>query len=553
MKPLQKNSSYNSPQGPVMLVIMDGVGIGAGDAGDMVAKASTPTLDWLKENALFTTLKAHGRAVGMPSDDDMGNSEVGHNAIGSGRVFDQGALLVKNAVASGAMFDGKEWQDLTSALDNNTLHLIGLLSDGNVHSHIDIVFSMIQQAQSQGIKKLRLHTLLDGRDVGPTSALDYVTKTESLLAQINSSGEFDYKIASGGGRLFITMDRYNADWPMIERGWNVHVKGEGRQFDSATQAIETLRSETPGVIDQDLKEFVIAENGEPVGPIVDGDSVVLFNFRGDRALEISRAFDDPDLTEFERGPIPDVKFAGIMQYDADLQIPKNFLVSPPSIDEVMGQYLAEAGVTQLAVSETQKYGHVTYFFNGNRSGKFNEATEDYVEIKSDLLPFEQRPWMKGGEITDVLLDSIDQNKHQFLRANYPHGDMVGHTGDLLAVEMSVETVDLCLARLKKAIDAKGGIMIVTADHGNADEMFEVNKKTGELKLDSNDKPKMKTSHTLNAVPCYIYDASGAANLRLSAAATATTPLGISSLAATAITCLGFLPPEDYDRSIVDVG
>jgi 2,3-bisphosphoglycerate-independent phosphoglycerate mutase len=553
MKPLQKNSSYNSPQGPVMLVIMDGVGIGAGDAGDMVAKASTPTLDWLKENALFTTLKAHGRAVGMPSDDDMGNSEVGHNAIGSGRVFDQGALLVKNAVASGAMFDGKEWQDLTSALDNNTLHLIGLLSDGNVHSHIDIVFSMIQQAQSQGIKKLRLHTLLDGRDVGPTSALDYVTKTESLLAQINSSGEFDYKIASGGGRLFITMDRYNADWPMIERGWNVHVKGEGRQFDSATQAIETLRSETPGVIDQDLKEFVIAENGEPVGPIVDGDSVVLFNFRGDRALEISRAFDDPDLTEFERGPIPDVKFAGIMQYDADLQIPKNFLVSPPSIDEVMGQYLAEAGVTQLAVSETQKYGHVTYFFNGNRSGKFNEATEDYVEIKSDLLPFEQRPWMKGGEITDVLLDSLDQNKHQFLRANYPHGDMVGHTGDLLAVEMSVETVDLCLARLKKAIDAKGGIMIVTADHGNADEMFEVNKKTGELKLDSNGKPKMKTSHTLNAVPCYIYDASGAANLRLSAAATATTPLGISSLAATAITCLGFLPPEDYDRSIVDVG
>lgn len=536
-----------------MLVIMDGVGIGAGDAGDMVARASTPTLDWLKENALFTTLKAHGRAVGMPSDDDMGNSEVGHNAIGSGRVFDQGALLVKNAVASGAMFEGQEWQNLTNSLDNNTLHLIGLLSDGNVHSHIDIVFSMIRQAQSQGIKKVRLHTLLDGRDVGPTSALDYVNKTEALLDEINSSEEFDYKIASGGGRLFITMDRYNADWPMIERGWNVHVKGIGRQFASATQAIETLRSETPGVIDQDLLEFVIAENGEPVGPIVDGDSVVLFNFRGDRALEISRAFDDPDLTEFDRGPIPDVNFAGIMQYDADLQIPKHFLVSPPSIDEVMGQYLAEAGVTQLAVSETQKYGHVTYFFNGNRSGKFDESIEDYVEIKSDLLPFEQRPWMKGGEITDVLLDSLDNNKHQFLRVNYPHGDMVGHTGDLLAVEMSVETVDLCLARLKKAIDAKQGIMIVTADHGNADEMFEVNKKTGELKLDGDGNPKMKTSHTLNAVPCYIYDASGASNLRLSEAATATTPLGISSLAATAISCLGFLPPEDYDPSIVDVG
>ena len=554
MKPLQKKSSFSGPVGPVVLVIMDGVGIGSGDKGDMVAKASTPTLDWFRENALFTTLKAHGKAVGMPSDDDMGNSEVGHNAIGSGRVFDQGALLVKNAVASGAMFEGEEWQRLTGSIgDDNTLHLLGLLSDGNVHSHVDIVFAMIKQAQKQGIKKLRLHTLLDGRDVGPTSALEYIAKAETLLAEINAAGNFDYKIASGGGRLYITMDRYNADWPMIQRGWDVHVKGIGRQFDSATSAVQTLREETPGVIDQDLKEFVVAENGKPVGLIVDGDSVVLFNFRGDRALEISRAFDDPELSEFDRGPIPDIKFAGIMQYDADMQIPKNYLVSPPAIDQVMGEYLANAGVTQLAVSETQKYGHVTYFFNGNRSGKFNDSTEEYVEIPSDLLPYEQRPWMKGGEITDVLLESINNNRHQFIRVNYPHGDMVGHTGDLLAVEMSVETVDLCLARLKKAIDQQQGIMIVTADHGNADEMFEVNKKTGELKLDGDGNPKMKTSHTLNAVPCYIYDASGSANVRLSGAATADEPLGISSLAATAITCLGFEPPADYDPSIVDIG
>ena len=551
MKPLQKNTSFNGPRGPVMLVIMDGVGIGAGDAGDMVAKASTPTLDWLKENAIYTTLKAHGRAVGMPSDDDMGNSEVGHNAIGAGRVFDQGALLVKNAVASGAMFQGTQWQDLTGPLGaDQTLHLLGLLSDGNVHSHIDIVIAMIKQAHSQGIRKVRLHTLLDGRDVGPTSALDYIAKAETVLAEINSTGDFDYAIASGGGRLFITMDRYNADWPMIKRGWDVHVKGIGREFESATEAIKTLRSETPGVIDQDLKEFVIVRDGKPVGPIVDGDSVVLFNFRGDRALEISRAFDDPELTEFDRGPIPDVKFAGIMQYDADQQIPKNYLVSPPSIDQVMGEYLADAGVTQLAVSETQKYGHVTYFFNGNRSDKFDEATEEYVEITSDLLPFEQRPWMKGGEITDVLLDSINQNKHDFIRVNYPHGDMVGHTGDLLAVEMSVETVDLCLDRLKKAIDAQGGLMIVTADHGNADEMYEVDKKTGQPKVGKDGLPKMKTSHTLNPVPCYIYDASGTANLRLAETAES---LGISSLAATVIKCLGFEPPTDYDPSIVEVG
>ena len=550
MKPLEKHASFSGPEGPVVLVIMDGVGIGAGDAGDMVAKASTPNLDWLKENAIATQLKAHGLAVGMPSDDDMGNSEVGHNAIGAGRVFDQGALLVKNAVASGAIYEGEAWNELTGSLsDDSTFHFLGLLSDGNVHSHIDILLAMLTQAKEQGIKKVRVHTLLDGRDVGPTSALDYVAQLESHLSEINGSGDFDYAIASGGGRLYITMDRYDADWPMIERGWQTHVKGEGRQFANATEAIETLRAETPGVIDQDLTEFVIVRDGKPVGPIVDGDSVVLFNFRGDRAIEISRTFDEATITEFDRGPLPDVKFAGIMQYDADRQIPKRFLVSPPQIDSVLGEYLAISGKSQLAVSETQKYGHVTYFFNGNRSGKFSDASEDYVEITSDLLPFEQRPWMKAGEITDVILDSIRERKHDFIRANYPNGDMVGHTGDLLAVEISVETVDLGVGRLIEAIKAANGILIVTADHGNADEMYEVGKD-GKLKLDSNGNPKSKTSHTLNPVPCFIYDPAGTAKLRLAGGAD---PKGVSSLAATVMTCLGQVPPADYDPSVVEVG
>lgn len=548
MKSLKKLANYNAPAGPVVLVIMDGVGIGHGDAGDMVAKASTPTLDWLKENAIYTTLKAHGTAVGMPSDDDMGNSEVGHNAIGSGRVFDQGALLVKRAVASGDIYQGDVWQQMTGALtDNNTLHFIGLLSDGNVHSHIDILLNMVSQAQQQGIKKVRIHGLLDGRDVPPTSALEYVETVEAHLNTINQLGEFDYCIASGGGRLYITMDRYNADWPMVERGWNTHVRGVGREFETVSGAIETLRQETPGVIDQDLKEFVITRDGKPVGPIVDGDSVVLFNFRGDRAIEISRAFDEENLAEFDRGEVPKVNFAGIMQYDAELQIPKRYLVSPPEIDGVMGEYLADAGVRQLAISETQKYGHVTYFFNGNRSGKFDEDKEDYVEITSDLLPFEQRPWMKGGEITDVILDSIVNHKHDFIRVNYPHGDMVGHTGNLLAVEISVETVDLCLERILKVLKPAGGIMIVTADHGNADEMFAMGKD-GKPKLGKDGLPQMKTSHTLNPVPCYIYDCSGQSNLKLAQE----TGLGISSLAATSITCLGYEPPEQYDRSVVSV-
>ena len=494
---------------------------------------------------MYTTLKAHGRAVGMPSDGDMGNSEVGHNAIGSGRVFDQGALLVKNAVESGAVFEGDVWKDLTSSLSaDNTLHFIGLLSDGNVHSHVNILFALIRQAQKQGIKKVRVHALLDGRDVAPTSALEYVAALEELLSEINAAGDFDYCIASGGGRLYITMDRYDADWPMIERGWNTHVRGQGRTFASATEAIETLRADDPGVIDQDLKEFVVERDGSPVGPIVDGDSVILFNFRGDRAIEISKAFDDPDLDRFDRGPIPDVKFAGIMQYEAELQIPKKYLVSPPSIDDVMGEYLSASGVRQLAISETQKYGHVTYFFNGNRSGKFSDQLEEYVEIKSDLVPFEQRPWMKGAEITEVILDSINNDKHDFIRVNFPNGDMVGHTGDLLAVEISVETVDLCLTRLLEAVQKKNGILIVTADHGNADEMFEVGKD-GQLKKDSNGNPKPKTSHTLNPVPCYIYTPSDC-GLKLAGVQDG----GISSLAATSIVCLGFEPPVDYDPSLV---
>ncbi len=548
MPPLKKNANSIPPTGPVVLVIMDGVGIGGGDAGDMVAKASTPNLDWLKENSLYTELRAHGRAVGMPSDGDMGNSEVGHNAIGAGRVFDQGALLVQNAVKSGAMFEGDVWRELIDEAKSNdgTLHLIGLLSDGNVHSHMDILLDLVTQAHKEDVKRLRVHALLDGRDVPPTSAHEYVKQLEDHFQPINGQDGFDYCIASGGGRLYITMDRYNADWPMIERGWKTHVLGEGRAFDSALQAIETLRADVPGVIDQDLKEFVIHRDGKPVGPIVDGDAVILFNFRGDRAMEISRAFDEPDLDEFERGPIPNVKFAGIMEYDSDQKIPKRFLVSPPEIDAVMGQYLAESGVRQLAVSETQKYGHVTYFFNGNRSDKFSDQLEDYVEIKSDLLPFEQRPWMKGGEITDVILDSIRGGKHDFIRANYPNGDMVGHTGDLLAVEISVEAVDLCVARLIDAVKAANGILIVTADHGNADEMYELGKD-GKPKVDGDGNPRSKTSHTLNPVPCFIYDASGSASLKLANVENA----GISSLAATTMVCLGFEPPEDYDPSLVE--
>jgi len=552
MESLKKSVCFDGAKGPVVLVIMDGVGIGKYEEGDMVRQASTPHLDWLHEHAVCSELKAHGIAVGLPSDDDMGNSEVGHNAIGCGRVFDQGASLVQKAIESRKLFEGSVWKELIQNImeHDSKLHFLGLLSDGNVHSHISHLFSMLHEAKTAGVKKACVHILLDGRDVPPQSALEYVEQLETCLNEINADGTVDYVIASGGGRMQITMDRYEANWDMVRKGWDTHVRGKGLLFASAREAIEQFRSENPDIIDQDLPPFVVAKNDQPLGTIDDHDSVILFNFRGDRAIEICRAFEDDEFTPFDRSPRPDVAYAGMMQYDGDLFIPKNFLVVPPAIDRTMGEFLTNAGIALMAISETQKYGHVTYFFNGNRSGKFNEKLEEYVEIPSDILPFEQRPWMKAAEITDAVLEAIRGGKYPHIRLNYANGDMVGHTGMEEAVEIAVETVDLCIGRLLKAIEETNGILVISADHGNADDMREHDKKTGKVKIDAaTGKQVSRTAHSLNPVPVIVYDPSGTAQVRLSDERN----LGISSLAATIIKLLGYEPPNDYTPSVVDVG
>lgn len=546
VEPLKKHNKI-SRKGPVVLVIMDGVGFGKYTEGDAVAEAKTATLSSLYESAPWTKLKAHGTAVGLPSDDDMGNSEVGHNAIGCGRVFAQGAKLVGISIESGAMFSGETWKKLTGNVNNTggTMHFIGLLSDGNVHSHVDNLRKMIAQAKADGVARVRVHALLDGRDVGELSALEYFDPFEAYLESLNDDS-FDARIASGGGRMVITMDRYNADWNMVKRGWETHVLGEGRKFSSAHEAIETLRKET-GAIDQDLPPFVIADGEKPVGEIVDGDSVILFNFRGDRALEITKAFESETLEEFDRKRHPKVEYAGMMEYDGDLHVPSQYLVTPPSIDRTMAEYLVSSGVKQFSISETQKYGHVTYFFNGNRSGKFNDDLETYVEIPSDRVPFEQRPWMKCAEITDKVIEVLKSGSYDFIKMNYPNGDMVGHTGIYQAVLCSMEGMDLQLGRLKQAVKDAGGILILTADHGNADDMYE-HGKDGSVSRKKDGSPKGKTSHSLNPVPFIIYDPhfDGEYETQLREG------LGISSIAATCMNLMGFEPPEDYDQSIVSM-
>lgn len=544
---LQKFPAFEGVKGPVVVVVMDGYGIPQHGVGSAIDAARKPTLDRLFARYPNIRLRAHGTAVGMPSDDDMGNSEVGHNAIGAGQVYAQGAALVADAIADGTIWQGEAWRQIVAGAraGRGVLHFIGLFSDGNVHSHIDHLKAMVLRAKEEGVPTVRIHALLDGRDVPETSALDYVVPFEAFLRDIGGDG-FDARIASGGGRQTITMDRYEANWPMVARGWRTHVLGEGPQFASATEAVNGLRAQHPGTIDQDLPEFVIAEHGRPIGTIEDGDAVVLYNFRGDRAIEITRAFVEADFHAFDRVRHPQVTYAGMLQYDGDLQLPRRFLVAPPAIEDTSGEWFGKSGLAQFACSETQKFGHVTYFWNGNRSGRFEGET--WQEIPSDVVPFEQRPWMKAAEITDAMIAALQSGRYKVLRCNYANGDMVGHTGNFRAATMAIEAVDLALSRLLPAIDAAGGVALITADHGNADEMFELDKKTKQPALNADGSYKAKTAHTLNPVPLILYDDVSGGRLDLKR----TERAGLSSIAATVANLLGLEKHPRWDASLLEV-
>jgi len=539
---LNKLKSFAGRKGPLLLIIMDGIGIGKPDETNAVWLAKPPNLDQLLKSDLCTQLNAHGTAVGLPSDEDMGNSEVGHNAIGAGRIFDQGARLVNKALKSGEIFETKVWEKITTrALNGGTVHFIGLLSDGNVHSHIEQLFIMIDKCAELNFPKVKIHPLLDGRDVGERTALDSLIPTEEKLKKISKKKSLDYAIASGGGRMKVTMDRYNSDWNIVKRGWEAHVLGRGRMFRSASQAVKTFYEEDPKATDQYLPEFVVIDStGKPKGTIKDGDAVIFFNFRGDRAIEISRAFTEKDFTEFDRGPLPDIFYAGMMEYDGDAHIPPNFLVQPPAIDRVVTEYLCAERIKSFAVSETQKYGHVTYFWNGNRSGYIDERLEKYVEIPSDRIEFDKAPQMKAKEITDTAIDLLKSGNYKFGRLNFPNGDMVGHTGNMQAAIAAVETVDKYLGELLAVVKELKGIAVVTADHGNADQMFIIDKKGAK---------SVKTAHSLNPVPFIIDDSLYRGEYRMADIK----EKGLSNIAATLLNLLGYEKPEDYDPSLIEFG
>lgn len=545
---LQAHSTIPTKK-PVLVCILDGWGENPiEDEHNAVHVAKTPTMDALKArgSAYYRTVQAHGTAVGLPTDADMGNSEVGHNALGAGKVIAQGASLVDIALESKNMFSDAGWQYIKPAFANNTLHIIGLLSDGGVHSRTDQIFGMMRGAIADGCKKLRLHVLTDGRDVADGTCHEYM---EKLIAELDSYAAqgCDAKVASGGGRMAVTMDRYEADWAMVERGWKAHVLGEApNKFKCPKEALKELKKD--GATDQYIAPFVIVDDDDKaVGTIQDDDAVVIANFRADRVVEISKAFEYADFDAFERVRFPKTKFVGLMQYDGDLKLPANYLVPPPLIERTSGEWLAKNGLKTFACSETQKFGHVTFFWNGNRSGYFNEDLETYVEIPSDNVPFNQAPLMKAREITAAGKEALLSGKYDVVRVNYANPDMVGHTGDMGATVAACEECDACVKELLDLVEELGGMFLVTADHGNADDMVQRDKKGGPMEDKGTGALLPLTSHTLAPVPVAIGGPALPEGIKFR---DDLLKAGLANVTATYINLMGYEAPAEMEPSLI---
>jgi len=549
---LAPHPTLSKPEAPVMVCILDGWGENkVQDEYNAIASAETPVTDALKETApdRWRTVQAHGTAVGLPTDDDMGNSEVGHNALGSGQLIAQGARLVDMALEDGSIFKDDGWKYISSAFEANTVHFIGLLSNGGVHSRDDQLHKMLDGCAASGAKRVRLHVLTDGRDVPDGSSHEFVTALKAKCEELSAAG-MDTKIASGGGRMGVTMDRYEADWDIVKKGWDAHVLGEApNKFTDPVEAVSTLRGDPDNPItDQWLAPFVITDDaGAPVGPVQDDDAVVIFNFRADRVVELSKALEYEDFNAFDRVRFPKIKFAGLMQYDGDLKLPANFLVPPPAISKVSGEFMVKNGVTTFACSETQKFGHVTFFWNGNRSGYFDESMETYVEIPSDKVPFNEAPLMKAREICEAAKEALRSGKYKMVRVNFANPDMVGHTGDLKATRVACSLVDKCVGELLEVCKELGSRWLLTADHGNADDMVQRSKKTNEPVKDKDGKILLLTSHTLAPVPVAV----GGTDLPDSVKMRSDLPdAGLANITATFMNLLGFKEPDFYEPSLI---
>ena len=542
---LKNLQQYFSGRGPLIHVVLDGWGVGAADETNAVNRANLPVISRLIRGCPYTQLWTHGKYVGLPNEKDMGGSEVGHMTMGAGMVMEQGPTLIQNLLQSGEFFENPVLSRIIqNCVEHDTpLHLLGLLSNGNIHSHVDHTEAIIRHAFQSGIRRCYLHALLDGRDVGVQSALDFTEPFEKLFSELKGQRPgIDYAFASGGGREVITMDRDN-NWEKIETGWQIHVHGQSEnQFPSIRDAIEHFRKQNPEIIDQDIPGFVIIRNGEAVGRIEDQHALIFTNFRGDRATEFSQAVLADDFPYFERYRCPEVLFAGMTQYDQDNQIPPDYLVGTPVVEEPFGKRILELGLKQFRLSETQKFAHVTFFYNGGYREPLDPLQENYHFIASDKIPsFAERPAMKAPGISKKAVEFINSGEYQYGLINFANADMVGHTGDFQATVRAVEAVDSALDNIVRAIDAVNGLLVITADHGNADEML-ISNQNGTLEISA--------KHSLNPVPFLIYDPLYNGDYRLK-------PFGqeynnnLSNIAATNFLLLGQAVPDDLAPSLFE--
>lgn len=473
---------------PTALIILDGFGINETIEGNAIKAAKTPNLDKYFAAYPNTLLDASGMAVGLP-DGQMGNSEVGHTNIGAGRVVYQELTRITKSIKDGDFFENDA---LLGAVENckkhnSALHLIGLLSDGGVHSHIEHLFGLIDMAKKNGLSKVFVHAVLDGRDVSPTSGVSYLEKLQEKLS--SSVG----KLATVSGRYY-AMDRDN-NWNRVVKAYNAMVKGEGIYTDDIINTIkksyETKDENDALLTDEFVIPTVLTENGAPVGKICENDSVVCFNFRPDRAREITRTFTDPDFSGFERKFFP-LCYVCMTQYDASMPN-VNVAFKPQVLKNTFGEYISNLGLKQLRIAETEKYAHVTFFFNGGVENVY-EGEDRKLIPSPKVATYDMQPEMSAYKVTDACVELINQDKYDCIILNFANCDMVGHTGVFDAAVKAVEAVDECLGRVVSTILNKGGKVLVTADHGNADKMFDPETKA------------VFTAHTTNPVPLIIIGA-----------------------------------------------
>jgi len=535
---------------PTLLIIMDGWGIGTGGVEDAVARANTPVFDRLWKDYAHTQLMTHGKYVGLPSNKDMGGSEVGHLTMGAGQILDQGPTRINNAIADGSFYESDVLEKIIAkGQGGGVVHLLGLLSDGNIHSHIDHFITLAQYAATKGVQVLRVHALLDGRDVGIQTAQDYIAQLEGVFADLNAQG-FDYAFASAGGREKVIMDR-DQDWSKVQPGWDAMVHGVcDRRFTSMQEAVAFFRNETSGIVDQDLPGFVIVDaSDKPIGTVKDGDAVVMVNFRGDRAIEITEAFELDDFEGFDRGGVnhkaPDILFAGMMVYDEDRNLPALQLMGPTKVEAPFGKRILNMGIKQFRLTETQKFPHVTFFFNGGYRKPLDDSMEDYILIPSDRgILFADAPQMKAPDIADKAVTLIESGDYGFGLINFANADMVGHCGAIEPAIEAIEAVDTAVGRIVDALQKAGGCALITADHGNAEEM----------QVFKGDYSEPCTKHSINPVPCVLFDATfdGSYQLRQPQDDDGLSVIpGLSHLAATLFEVMGYTPPAELNASLIE--